>query len=98
MSNKESLCACPNCKCRNGEACNCSPSCDCKMSNLEETKRESGLMVVQRVLLMVAVLCSSLGAGINATAADRPVEYRTRQLAQKVSLATVSETRRNGYP
>jgi len=55
-------------------------------------------MVVQRVLLMVAVLCSSLGAGINATAADRPVEYRTRQLAQKVSLATVSETRRNGYP
>jgi hypothetical protein len=76
MSNKESLCACPNCKCRNGKACNCSPSCDCKMSNLEETKRESGVMVVQRVLLMVAVLCSSLGAGINATAADRPVEYR----------------------
>jgi hypothetical protein len=48
------------------------------MSNKENVCKNvcaNGAMV-RRVLLMVAVLGSSLGAGIHATAADRPLEYR----------------------
>lgn len=76
MSNKENVCICPNCECRNGKACNCSPSCGCKMSNLKDPKREDGAMAAPRVfLLIVAVLFSSLGPR-NATAADRALEYR----------------------
>jgi len=76
MSNKENGCVCQNCECKSGKACNCSPSCSCKTSNLEETKRETGRILVQRILLMVAMLGLSLGVDVKATAADRPVEYR----------------------
>src|SRR5690349_17664885 len=76
MCNNENVCVCSKCECQNGKACNCSDSCSCKMSNLEETMRGNAPMVVRTVLLIIAVLGLTLGSSINATAADRPLEFR----------------------
>ena len=83
MSDTKNVCTCPNCECQNGKPCNCGASCGCKTTNVEKTKRESGL---GRALVMVTVLGAGLWTAINATAADRPLEYRVLATSQTSTM------------
>jgi hypothetical protein len=88
MSNKQNVCGCPNCECKNGKPCNCSDSCSCK----------SQAMVVRRVLLVVAVLALTLGARINATASDRPQEFRVLATSKTSTMEReLNEAAADGY-